>query len=68
MKYAVIRVSNGSFSVVSEWSDQPEAVVNFHSVCMTLWNAEDVEKACVAIVDEEMIIRKIERIKYPVET
>lgn len=67
MKYAVISVSNGNFSIASEWSDPEKAIVNFHTVCTTLWNAEDVNRACVAIVDEKMIIHKIEHIKYPEE-
>lgn len=68
MKYVVIQVSNGNFSIVSEWvDDMPSAIVNFHTVCANLWNAEDVQKACVAIVDENMITRKIEMIKYPDE-
>lgn len=67
MKYAIIKISNGNFSIVSEWEGDINAVMpNFHSVCSTLWNAPDVEKACVAIVDEKMYIHKSELIKYPV--
>ena len=64
MKYAVVKNVNGAFSIASEWDDPTQTIVNFHIVCTTLWNAEDVERACVAIVDEVFTIRKIEKIKY----
>lgn len=64
MKYAIIQVSNGNFSIVSEWTDLNKAIVNFHSVCMTLWNAQDVEHATVEIVDEKLRCQKVEYIKY----
>ena len=64
MKYAVVKCSNGSFSVVSEWDELSKAIVNFHNTCTALWNAEDVHSACIAICDEEMNIHKIELIKY----
>lgn len=67
MKYAVVKIVNGTFSIVSEWDDLTQAIVNFHTVCTTLWNAEDVEKACVAIIDKDFTIRKIEKIKYQIE-
>lgn len=64
MKYAVIQVSNGNFSIVSEWSEEKKAITNFHSACTSLWNADDVEKATVKIMDEELREIKTERIKY----
>lgn len=64
MKYAIIRCSNGHFSIVSEWDDLNKAIVNFHSACMNLWNATDVQKATVQIVDEKFIPYKTEYIKY----
>lgn len=68
MKYAVIKVSNGNFSIVSEWDDDiTKAIVNFHNVCTALWNAEDVNSGCVAVCDEQMHIHKIELIKYQIE-
>lgn len=55
MKYAVIKVVNGSFSVASEWADDLHgAIGNFHAVCQTLWNEKTVEKATVKIVDENL--------------
>ena len=64
MKYAVIQCSNGSFSVVSEWTDKEKAFANLHTVCTNLYSAPDVVKATVIVVDEEFTIQKIERIKY----
>lgn len=64
MKYAIIKVVNGNFSVESEWTDLNSAIVAYHSTCSTLWNAEDVVNACVALVDVEMKFEKIEYIKH----
>lgn len=64
MKYAVAQCSNGNFSIVSEWTDKDKAIVNFHSVCTALWNAQDVEHATVTVIDERFTIHKIEFIKY----
>ena len=54
MKYAVLKVINGNFSVHAEGLSENGAKVNFHSVCQTLWNAPDVETAAVMIVDEQL--------------
>jgi hypothetical protein len=54
MKYSVLKVVNGNFSVAAECSTVKQAIVNFHSVCTTLWNASDVESAAVIIVDEKL--------------
>ena len=54
MKYAIIKCSNGSFAVESEWTDLTQAKVKFHGVCQTLWNAPDVETAEVMIADEQL--------------
>lgn len=54
MKYSVIKVSNGNFVIDSEFSDVEKAIVQFHGVCRTLWNAPDVKSACVMIVDENL--------------
>lgn len=67
MKYCVIKVSNGAFAIVSEWDkDREKAIVAYHDTCKTLWNSADVEKACVAILDENLMIQTgyIEYIKY----
>ena len=54
-KYALIQCVNGSFTVVSEWSDLQGAKVAFHDKCKTLWNAPDVETATVKIVDDKLV-------------
>lgn len=57
MKYAVIKVVNGNYSVNAEgFTDLDKAKVNYHGLCQTLWNAEDVVTACVSIVDENLLI------------
>jgi len=54
MKYAIIKCSNGSFAIDSEWTDLTKAKVTFHGVCQTLWNSADVKTAKVMIVDEQL--------------
>ncbi len=54
MKYAIVKSSNGAFTIDSEWSDLTKAKVQFHTVCQTLWNAPDVVTAKVMIVDEQL--------------
>ena len=55
MKYAVIKVTNGTYAIHSEgWVDKDKAIVNYHGLCQTLWNAPDVLSAEVAIVDENL--------------
>ena len=55
MKYAIIKVVNGNYSIHAEGiTDIGKAKVSFHGVCQTLWNAEDVQTASVMIVDENL--------------
>ena len=54
MKYAVLKVVNGGFSIDSEWSVLPQTITRYHAVCQTLWNAEDVATARVEIIDENL--------------
>ena len=55
MKYAIVKVINGNFSIDSEWTDNLKgAKVKFHDVAKTLWNAPDVLDAYVEIVDENL--------------
>lgn len=55
MKYAVIKVINGAYSIHAEGLESIEsAKVNFHGLCQTLWNAPDVITAEVMIVDEQL--------------
>ena len=55
MKYYVEFVSNGSLQVnqITEWSEKDKAIAKYHDICKTLWNAQDVTRATVAILDSE---------------
>lgn len=54
MKYAIVKIVNGGFSIDSEWNENiTGAIVKFHSVCATLWNETTVETATVEIVDSQ---------------
>ena len=56
-KYAIVNCVNGNFTVVSEHGDNKQAgIVAFHQRCATLWNAPDVIKATVNLVDENMYV------------
>ena len=55
MKYSIVKVVNGNFTVDSEYGENlNSAKVNFHRVCQTLWNAPDVQSAMVMIADENL--------------
>ena len=55
MKYAVIKVINGNYFVHAEgFTDPDKAKVSYHGLCQSLWNATDVDTACVMIVDENL--------------
>ena len=53
--YAIIKVVNGSFSIHAEGIATIEtAKIQFHGVCQTLWNAQDVTTATVMIANEQL--------------
>ena len=55
MKYAVIKVVNGTYSIHAEGFTTAEAAkVTYHGLCQTLWNAPDVLTAHVMIADEQL--------------
>ena len=55
MKYAIIKVVNGAYSIHAESiTDINNAKVQFHGLCQTLWNAQDVIMAKVMIVNEQL--------------
>ena len=55
MKLFVVKVVNGNMTIVSEWTDNEQgARVSFHDTCKSLWNAADVIKATVKILDDQM--------------
>lgn len=55
MKFAIVEVVNGHFTIAVEgFTDVDMAKVNYHGICQALWNASDVQTACVMIVDENL--------------
>ena len=55
MKYAVIKVVNGNYFIHAEGFTDPNAAkISYHGLCQSLWNASDVQTACVAIVNENL--------------
>lgn len=57
MKYAIVKCTNGNFSVHAEgFTNLSNAKVAYHGLCQTLWNASDVITASVAIVDENFSV------------
>lgn len=54
MKYCVVKMVNSNPAIVSEHSDEQSAIVKFHDVCKTHWNAADVLEATIAILDENL--------------
>ena len=68
MVYAIIQVSNGSYSIVAEGiTNLDSAKVQWHNVCAALWNAPDVQSACVMIADQNLdaVEEYKECIKHP---
>lgn len=55
MKYAIIKVINGNFSIHAEgYTDLANAKTAFHGLAQTLWNAPDVLTAFIMIADEQL--------------
>ena len=55
MKYAIIKCINGAFSIHAEgFTELEKAKVNYHALCQTLWNSEDVLTGKVMLVDEQL--------------
>ena len=55
MKYAIIKVINGNYSIHAEGiTDISAAKTQFHGLCQTLWNAPDVITGEVMIADEQL--------------
>lgn len=53
--FSIIKVINGNFFIHAEGiNDVAIAKTTFHSVCTTLWNAEDVATACIMIANEQL--------------
>ena len=57
MKYSIIKCINGNYAIHAEGiTSLANAKTQFHGLCQTLWNAQDVLTAEVAIVDEQLDI------------
>ena len=55
MKYAIVKVINGNYFIHAEGFTTMEAAkANYHALCQTLWNTEDVNTAYAMIVDEQL--------------
>lgn len=55
MKYAIIKIINGNWFIHAEGITKLEAAkTQFHGLCQTLWNTQDVLSAYVMIVDEQL--------------
>ena len=55
MTYAIVKVINGNYNIHAEGiTDLISAKTQFHTLCATLWNAPDVQTACVMIADENL--------------
>lgn len=55
MKYSLIAVTNGNFAVKSEHGENKQAaLVAFHQLSATYWNAPDVTTAMIKVVDENL--------------
>jgi hypothetical protein len=55
MKYAIIKVINGNYFIHAEGiTDLANAKTQYHGLCLTLWNADEVLSAYVEIVNEQL--------------
>ena len=53
MKYAVLKIVNGNYSIDSEHGENKNAaIMRWHDVCRTLWGSTDVKSATVTVVND----------------
>lgn len=53
--YAIVKVVNGNFFIHTEGiASLANAKTQYHGLCQTLWNAPDVNTACVMVADENL--------------
>ena len=67
-KYYIIQDSNGNVTIKSEWDDLNKAIVAFHNLCASLWNAKDVIEGYAEIVysaDLNVVGGYKEKIEHP---
>ena len=70
MRYAVIATTNGNFAVKSEHGENKQAaLVAFHQLSASYWNAPDVTSAMIKVVDENLdtVDGKMEYITHDVQ-
>ena len=53
-KYSTVKCVNGVFAINTETDNLQSAIIQFHSLAQDLWNASDVAKAKIAIMDEQL--------------
>lgn len=68
MPYAIIKVTNGNYSIHAECATLEQARVNFHSLCAALWNDKAPLVARVQIVDQSLSQIDSEEIILSAET
>lgn len=55
MKFAIVKVINGNYFIHAEGITEIATAKNqFHGLCQTLWNAQEVITAHVMIVNEQL--------------
>ena len=54
MKFSVLQVTNGNFTIKSEWSDLEKAKGAYNSLCANLHNDSGFFRVTVALVDENL--------------
>ena len=55
MKLFVVQTANGSMTIISEWTDNPNGAKQaFHNQCKNLYADAQTEQAYVAILDEQL--------------
>lgn len=70
MRYAVLAVTNGNFAVKSEHGENKQAaLVAFHQLSASYWNAPGVTTAMIKVVDENLdtVDGKMEYITHDVQ-
>ena len=53
-KFSTVKCVNGIFAINTETDNLQSAIIQFHSLAQTLWNAPDVATAKIAIMDEQL--------------
>lgn len=53
-KFSTVKCVNGVFLINTETDNLQSAIIQFHTLAQTLWNAPDVVTAKIAIMDEQL--------------